>query len=499
MSTLSHKPARFNFSLDHLWVTASLGVGFILLCLMPLREGDLWWHIKAGETTWLNRAIPSVDLFSLTEQGREYLFSYSWLSELLLFLLSWRDGLAALVIFQALVGLSIFVLILSLSQSRRAGLPATAFFMFMGWIGFYPFLSIRPQTFSFLCFTLLLAALSAPGKAASRRLWLLPVVVILWVNLHAAWSVGLLLLGITLAVEVYGERGRWQNLLPLLAWSGLATLALLVNPEGWGAARMLLSVSSNTLIQTAVSEWQPAWTLPRVAWPMLLILASLAFLFAIRRRFPRGLLDAAYLLVFGVLAVRYVRMLPYFYVVAIPILAEMASGLDLQRLTRRLHSQKGSLPRRDLPRLNGLMIALFAAAMIFSLPPVRLTLTGQPERSLIDASFPIDACEYLDSTNRAGLRIFSLAEWGGYLIWRLYPQGHVFTDGRADLYPDEIWRDYFEVNGAAPQWMDILQQYDINVLLLSKDRQGLLIQAAAQKGWRVQFEDANSVVFFPPP
>ena len=87
-----------------------------------------------------------------------------------------------------------------------------------------------------------------------------------------------------------------------------------------------------------------------------------------------------------------------------------------------------------------------------------------------------------------------MPEWGGFLIWRLYPQATVFVDGRVELYPTSIWEDYLHIATASASWSEFLDRYQVDFLVLSKERHKALIQAASRQGWYCRGEDSVAVI-----
>ena len=102
------------------WLAIPLATSFIVLNFTPLKEGDLWWHLKLGELIATTHTIAKTDIFSFTATGQPYFFSYSWLSDVLFFLLEKAGGLAALIVLQAVVSTLIVALLLRESQKRGA-------------------------------------------------------------------------------------------------------------------------------------------------------------------------------------------------------------------------------------------------------------------------------------------------------------------------------------------------------------------------------------------
>ena len=92
--------------------------------------------------------------------------------------------------------------------------------------------------------------------------------------------------------------------------------------------------------------------------------------------------------------------------------------------------------------------------------------------------------------------MFNSYNWGGYLIWSLYPDNPVFIDGRTDLYAlnGTVLDDYSQVHWVRPGWEEILNRYDTGYVIT--ERTGLLDTMLAEKpGWSVIHRDDLAVIY----
>ncbi len=492
MQVLAFRSLARRASLTHVWLCLPPILGFILLCLAPLREGDLWWHIKAGELMALGRTIPATDVSSFTAYGYPYFFASSWLSDLLFYLLTIVGSLPMLVLCQAIVGAAIAGLLLLGGLERGASAPVAASLALLGWLILYPFSTARPQMFSFFFFALFFALLSGYRSGNRGRLWLLPVLMIIWCNLHGAWVMGLLLLGASVglgALEWAVDRTGRRPLRPLIAWSVATALATLVNPTGLGIHKYLFTMGGSAISQMFVSEWQPPLLTQTFAWPFFASLALILVSLAYSKRRP-ALYDFGLMLVFLVLALRYLRMVPFFAIVATPLLAGwLASLADIVPWAQRPSAASSK------PTLNVLALLMLLLSAFLAVPQVRLSFMGDPETTLIANNLPIGASNYLARQAQPGARLFNMPEWGGFLIWRLSPTAKVFVDGRIELYPLDVWRDYLQIAQTIDGWQDRLESYQVDYLVLDRTRHEQLIALAPESGWERVYQDSVAVIF----
>ena len=106
--------------------------------------------------------------------------------------------------------------------------------------------------------------------------------------------------------------------------------------------------------------------------------------------------------------------------------------------------------------------------------------------------FPLAAAAFLSREHPPG-PILNHYNWGGYFIWKLYPQYHVFMDGRADVYGDrfmdEFAASYYLTNG----WRIPLQRWEIRTLVLPPDAP-LVTAARSGREWEQIYADSQTVI-----
>ncbi|MFZ0760916.1 MAG: hypothetical protein WAM69_13295, partial [Candidatus Sulfotelmatobacter sp.] len=318
--------------------------------------------------------------------------------------------------------------------------------------------------------------------------WTVPLT-LLWVNLHAGFAVGLALSALFLAGEWIERRLGYsqQDAPPLQTAAFFLLLDLLLVPVNPNGLRMF-SYPIETLRSAAMQSYIAEWASPNFHraeyWPFLLIvLAAFATLSWSRRPVrPRDLLVLLVSLYAGLGSI---RMIPLFVLIAVPL------------VSRRL----GNWPRNNsrLPRpaaarnlLNGVIVLAMAAFVGVHIVQV---VQRQPQAEM--QHFPVRAVAFLQMHPNSG-RIFNLYDWGGYLIWRLYPPTRVFIDGRADLYGQPLLDQFANTYQLKGNWQLTLQCWKIDTVLVPPDSP-LATGLRSAAGWRVAYEDSQAIVLTAPP
>jgi hypothetical protein len=470
--------------LPSIWWALPMLLSYAMLSLAPLREGDLWWHLKLGEATAMTRTLPTVDAWTVAGSGQPFNAAHSWLSGVAFYILTGVGGLGALVVAQAIVGTLTVAIMSWLSYRAGAAPPFATVLALTGFVALYPFSTARPQMFSFFLFAALYAVLSAAESGHPQWLGLAPPIMLLWVNLHGAWVMGLGLMGVFCLgwmIEASIGRREWRSLRAPAFWMSTALLTTCINPHGPRVYQYLVTMGTSPVSQQYVSEWQPPSLTQTFTWPFwLLLFVGIALLLRRPRRLDTATLAAS---VFVVLALRYMRMIPFAVIAFLPVL--------VVRLPQRL-----SVPGRATA-INGLLLGTLLLLSILTTPYVRLAAGASPT-SLIDTYFPVVACEILEKHAPAGSGVFTMPEWGGYVSWRLAPRTRSFVDGRIELPPASLWDEYVAIASGQPGWETLLQQWELDYLLLSRERHTQLATSAQGVGWQVLYADAEMLLLARP-
>jgi hypothetical protein len=233
-------------------------------------------------------------------------------------------------------------------------------------------------------------------------------------------------------------------------------------------------------MQSYIQEWLSP-DFHQVIWqPFAVMLLGLIGVGMIGNR-PISITKILLTLVFGYGALRSVRNVPLFAIVVIPVMAEQ---LDYLLKFRPIAHAQSRIFRYIAPMVISAMIVVLVMSFI--------QVTKNQQKSEAE-NFPKDAVDWIISNKPTG-NIFNSYNWGGYIIWRLYPEYLVYIDGRADLYGKEFFSNYIKIDLAKPGWEEKLNQENIRIVLMEFDSR--LADALRQSSaWKKQFEDNVSVIF----
>jgi hypothetical protein len=329
--------------------------------------------------------------------------------------------------------------------------------------------------------------------------WLLPLT-ILWVNIHAGFAMGLALIFLTIAglvvdAVVSHEQNAahtWRRIRTLILLLVACGAAVAINPSGM----RMYSYPFETLTSRAMMQYIQEWRSPNFHEPMfqalaLFFLVTLAALALSRKRVRPGQL--LLLLVTAFATLRSSRNVPFFVLIAIPVVAEHLWSWAVD------HGWGLRLSKEERPELGRTsLVKLFLNITLLLLTPLTVialhvgnSVTNQP---ITEAkSYPAAAVDFI-ANNNLPQPIFNEYVWGGYLIWRLYPNYRVSMDGRADVYGDDLIDEFLSVHDGEPKWRESLDRRGVRTVLVQPDVP-LASLLRVDAGWQTVFEDQSSIIF----
>jgi hypothetical protein len=413
----------------------------------PVMDPDIWWHLRVGQWVSEHRSVPVTDPFSRYGADKPWL-AYSWLYEVLVYRLYEAFGLAGIVIYRVLMSLAVVAALHRLIRRREPRFLAAIGLTALAALALAPLFSERPWLFT-ICFTILTldVVLDVRAGRASRGMWLLPIVFVLWANLHIQFVYGLMLLGLACVAPwldallprssfpLFAACGSALSRKRLCLLTGLCFLATLINPYQIALYRVVGEYATQSGPFRCVNELRAMEFRETPDWMVLLLGAAAVFVLGRRRRmssFEFLLLASA-----GVFAFRSRRDLWFLVVAAVAILSSRRLRMDTK-------------PPVVAPRCW-----IGAAALLIGLSGFlawQRDLSAETLRRKVAAVFPVEAAAVIAERDYRG-PLYNDFNWGGFLIWSL-PRLPVVLDGRTNLHGDERILRIGNTWAAGPGWRD---------------------------------------------
>lgn len=482
------------------------------LSVRPLNANDLFWHLATGREILRTQTLPRVDAFSFTSDRHEWV-DHEWLwqgAAQIVYAAAARGGgptpdpvaCAALIAVGALVVLGAFLL--GLRRLAEVGVPPAGL-VGIGLIAAETArerLMVRPETASLLFLGVVLTLLSRRPPGLRRGL-LVAVTTAVWVNVHPA---ALLVPGIVVlwGLGTVGARqlagpssgggeprlGLGRMLGPVMLESALAAAATCVSPYGARLWSVPLALARTVKTRTYVN---PEWLSPPLSrFPLFYLAAAILVAAAIAvlvrsKRLPDGSLLVA--LVLGALAMHQMRHLGLFAVAFL-----FAGGSVL-----RAFEATGAL-RRALAGGAVTLLALLGALGAAAPAAAKNLAAMSAEGGLDPGRFPVAACERI-AVRAPAIRLYNDVQFGGYLIWRLFPERQVFIDGRNELYTALLPRLAAIHAGEAPysEWRALIRDHGIEgaVVKYQEGKKGVIYPPSSPGGPPVLGYRSWSAFLFP--
>jgi hypothetical protein len=502
------------------------------LSVRLLGDAGIGWHIRTGQHILATHAIPRVDLFSSTMQGAPW-FAWEWLYDLGVGTLERAAGLNGVVLFTALIIAGVFAWTFRLLVRRGTSvLVAAALVVLAASASMIHFLT-RPHVLSWLFTVSWFAILDWSEKrllceeerGSARLLWLLPALMLLWVNVHGGWLIGFGLLAVywvsALRTWLWTGEDRLESVLLRLraahrarelAWVSIAAVAAtLVNPYGWNLHRHIYHYLSNRFLMDHIDEFQSPnfHGVAQRCFAALMLIAFVALASKARRvRLSEGLI-VLFAVYAGLVASRNIPVSSFLLAIVIgPLLTEAMQRVKWRQPwgRQRLYLHSAGQPGRVSPTFSQRMSAV-ELSLRGHIWPVALVVLScwiaihegwLGSKQLMSAHFegkrfPVAAVDLLERSGSPE-PVLSPDYWGGYLIFRLHPKVLVVADDRHDLYGEEFFKSYLKMIRLETGWATFIREHRVRRILMPRES-ALANILAETPAWHAVYSDDVAVLY----
>jgi hypothetical protein len=449
---------------------------------------DFTWQIRTGERIVQSGSLRPPDAFTYTIAG-ESVPDFEWLYELILWAVWNVFGFGGLKLLKTFLVITPLLLVAWRLRVARVGWHGIALTLFVAIFILTPLWNLRPL----YCTTIGLLLVSGwlHDHCTGRRplTWWLPVVMLLWGNLHPGVITGQGLLAGAIAWEALNRRIRLNTPLGVPALrrlgivGGVGLLATLATPNPLERLLYPLKPELAHPIMRVFAEMQPLYSF-LASKPVLVVLvygaAALVLLTVVLRLRRYRLWEIALLLGLAVLGNVAIRSLQDWLLVMLALgvphvaaLLAQAARADRRRrwvssLLRVDRACKGAFSRPQL-RLQ----PLWPAAAVGVLTVVSLVPPLSRRMPIQDSSaWPVGAVARIEQLGLRG-RFFAYPDFGSYLGWRLGDRVKTYADTRGFFFPPHLLEDCHYLPQLAPDWRRrlerVLDEFGTNYFLLEID------------------------------
>lgn len=447
-----------------------------------LLDCDTGMHIKAGEYILNHLSIPKHDIFSATAEPLPYV-AYEWLSQVIMASVYRVGGLTGIVVFFSFLIAFTYYLFFRFLKREKGNIVVTVIVALLVISASSVHWLARPHMFSILLFLVWYYILDLYQYKNKNYLYILPLTMILWVNLHGAFILGFMLCGIYLlgniiqifwvnepVKDIYKAKAKYLFYLLLFL-----IVASLLNPNGLKGLLQPLTVLSDKFLVNHISEYlSPDFHNPNCFPFQILLLLMIVILFFSKRE--KNIIEIALAVIFTTMALYSVRNIPLFAIIIAPILVR----------------REDSLMCDNKPE-SGLFVKDCLWLILPSFIVAGLAVNDNIRHQFDESVKPVYAVEFLKTQHLQG-NMFNDYDFGTYIIYSAYPQYKVFIDGRAEMYGAERFKDYYRIKKIRPGWEKILEKFNVSFMIINNDStlsQFLL----AGNDWKLIYSDPVADIF----
>lgn len=451
-------------------------------------DSDIGRHLTLGKYIIRTHQIPSHDILSSTKAGQSRP-PYEWLAQVIFAISYGLIGLDGVVILTAILLAICFWITYSDSVGRSRAPILSLFITALAVIASSLHWLTRPHIFSLVLFAIWLKWLERIRRGADVHLWFFPMLMLIWANTHGGFVYGLL------AWAAYATGQLWESLKAkqwkangkFLVIGGGSLVASFITPDGWLNWSAILNNRSSFVLSHTIETMPTNFALPGT-WPFacMLLLSFLLIFFLWNRIAP-----AHFFLIigFGIMSVEMARNIPFFSVVSVPILARWLSFIKYRGSWRQFETRISKLDA-DLP---GYVFPALLATCVLGFFVYYHMQTGKSIYQFDPGIYPVQAADWITSHNLEG-NMYNSFNWGGYLLYRLWPEHHVFIDSQSDFYGEELTRLDEEILHGGDNWSTALANYHIKWIIIPRGTD-LAAKAQISANWHVVYHDKLTIIF----
>jgi hypothetical protein len=349
----------------------------------------------------------------------------------------------------------------------------------------------RPHMFTLLLLVAWYYVIDSFQNDLNNFLYLLPPIMLLWINLHGGFILGFITIVIYIIynlIKLYLSEGTEKGLYNRkIKYFLLATMVSLLvsfaNPMGFHALLFPFEVVSNGLIVDNYGEFlSPNFHYAAFTPFRYFLLLMILFFCTFKRRL--NFIELAMIFIFTNMSLLSGRYIPLFAVIVAPILSKhgdrMLNGIN-NNFSNLIVSKARVHESIDMSA-KGYIWPTLALLVV-----VGLTASNRIEFKFDEKIKPVDAVEFLKKGYISG-NMFNNDEFGDYIIYSAYPKYKVFIDGRADIYGNEKLQDYLNVMNMRPGWEKVMGKYNIDWIIYNTDSP-LSQYLNLKKDWKLIYTD----------
>lgn len=471
-------PAKSNNKLkpiDYILLASFFAFIAVVTSFKIFLDDDVFWHLSTGRFIVQNGYIPSADVFGFMTSGTKWIpFEWGW--DVTTYLVYNIAGFYSLSIFRTLIVMAAFAIIIYVLWRNEISLSLIVLFSVLLVFSSLGRFSIRPQVVTYLFFILILYIFyrfknNYKGKKSFAVI--LPVIFLLWANMHMGVLLGLAVFGIFVVSEeieyffirkkTKPDEDKIKNKYLIYSFI-LSIIALLINPHFIETYLYALRHSEMQMLEE-INEWKSPFSDPAVSFYYVKIYIFFLFTGVIILYYSakkKELFPALLYVVIGIYTVRGLRFISD-YMFIIFVFWMVALGFLFRKTS--INNTLNKLPVKAVITL--LLVFLIVKASDDSLYKDYLNNHFRETGLAVnDRYFPKAMFDFIKKENidKIGSKPFNNLKIGGYFIWN-FPESKNFIDSRN--LSDKVYAVYKDIDLKKPGFGNLLEKSGIDYVIYS--------------------------------
>jgi hypothetical protein len=472
---------------------------YILTVIVNHPDFDLWARLAVGSLFFQTGWVLNKDIFAYVPT-KELWIDHEWGSGVVFFWITNIFGNTGIFILKGLLLFIIFFLIVRIIKLQIGkGLNVEILYISLLAFSMLPSIAntLRSQLFTFLFFTLWIYVLERVRKGENRLLWILPITMIIWANMHGGFVAGL---GLILIYGI-GELLNKRNPLKYFGILIVTVLVTLINP--YGIKYWPYIIEATTMPRPLISEWKPismsgpihiiygAKIHVLTGYFIFILLTFIAAVKSVLNRYKYDWVKIIFIIITFCLSIKHQRHDIFFIL--------FVSGLLYTRYIELFTNLKKFIQVKfgEIPALISVWTKDILSYMLIIALCINLVPTLPKEILTRPLFYPVGSFEFIKQNNLSG-NLATTYGWGSYALWKLYPQCRVLIDGRyEEVYPNRIYNiaiNFSEHNDN--NWREFLNYFHTDIIVAPKLKYTPQ-DIHSLENWKIVYEDQISVVLLP--
>lgn len=457
-------------------------------------DGDILWHIRQGEwyienkTWYINK-----ELFSHLFENREWPY-LSWLGDVIFAFLYKYFGFKGLIIFVNFMIASSFYFIFRYLAKKKINIFVILFVILVAvhlpskaWV-------VRNHIFSEIFIVIWFIIIERYYESKDKYyIWILPLINIIWVNIHASYLYGMVIcaffaLGCLYDFVFLKEKDKLKKFITLSSLFWALFLTSLINPFNIRFYVYLFTSESLEYLKRVVGDFvSPEFNkIGAEKINFFIVFTVFIFLLNFKKKKIHYLIIMLYFLMTGLI---HRRNMAVFGILMIFILPQMISLEFLNcKIKNILNNINNYFEQMEIKKVKFSILINYIIALFIIIYVPFFSKILKNNSKLNEYVFPVKAMEYLKNNKPEG-RGFNSYMYGGYLVWNFYPEKTNFCDTRGSIFLKEELEDYYKITEFnniftifekySIEWVfidKIKDVYTYNGLLLSEDKVELIYE-----------------------